>query len=300
MRLQCRRSSALILVTVVAGCALSQPQPVDLGTPVSIAQNGEGYSAKPGADNAPPSIQIQVSATGDEKLKLESVVASLDTLFGSPELWMNFAAVAAQYPMVSIGRDYRQQGMPQGMADASGAASFLRGGHPQTHVFNGILTLTGTYYKKGDDYVGSCTNPSNQTIRCRATAVGQNYSNELVATHGLGLILPSSRELVSIEIGREVFDRYNSPSITRRSCTYNSLAHEWTHTIGKDQQYHWALLVDTGVSTTSNVPILSYLFGSVVQCTWLQRQSAVGAQFDDLLACVRRFGVDRFNSLHCT
>jgi hypothetical protein len=288
---------SLILAILLPSCDRPQPPRAAL----AAAASGGAQPAPPIKQrNAQPYLRLQVSAAGQEKAKLDSVVATLDSLLASPELWKDFAVVVAQYPKIFVGPEYRQQGMAAGMADSAGATSFLQGSDSQTHTFEAILGLTGTYYQKGSDYVGTCSNPAGKSKSCRATELGQNYSNQFVATHGSGLILPSSRELVSIEIGREVFDRYNSASVTRRSCTYNTVAHEWTHTIGKDQQRHRALVLDTGAAVPGGVPKLSYLFGSVVQCSWLQARGGIGTLDSDLRACVAKFGAEKFNSLQCT
>lgn len=274
--------SVVVLAGLVAGCAGSQPSNTITALPTS----------------APPQLAIKVSAAGEEKAKLEAAVATVDALLASQELWDDFAAVAAEYPQIFVGPEYQQSGLPTGMTDPAGALALLRNSDGRFHVFESVLALTGTYYNKGDDYVGTCTNPSGAGIPCRGTAIRQNYSNELVVTHGIGLNLPSGRELVSIEIGRGIFNRYNASSTTRKSCTYNTLAHEWTHTIGKNQNSHWTIVVDEAPSPSA--PIISYLLGSVVQCSWLKRQGGIGTQGIHLKECVRRFGVNQFNSLQCT
>lgn len=258
-------------------------------------------AAQPAA--AQSRLAIEVSGAGEEKAKLQAIVATIDQMFATPELWRDFATVAAQYPQIFVGPDYQQQGLPRGMADPAGAAGLLRNSTNSYHFFSAILGVTGTYYKQGPDYAGTCTNPnkSDDTISCRGTGIRQNYSNNLVVTHGIGMVLADAHELVSIEIGREVFDRYNSSSKLKRSCTYNTLAHEWTHTIGKNQERHVTIVVDSDEKVPKSAVKLSHLFGSVVQCSWLRSQGEIGLKNDDkaLKACVTNFGADQFLSSKC-
>jgi len=273
---------SVIATTMLLGCAGAPTKPAN--TPLT-SQKPRGY------------LHLEVSASGEEKSKLDDVIATVDGLLASTGFWNNFALVAAKYPAIYVGPEYKQEGMTPGSADAQGAASFLRNPGSQYHTFAAVVGLTGTYYKQGDDYTGTCTNPAGESTSCRATKYTQNYSNMFVGTGGIGKNLPSSRELVSIDIGREVFDRYNGSTISK-SCTYNTLAHEWTHTIGKNQPEHWAITVDTAdKSIPSSVPLLPYLLGSVIQCSWLQNQGAL--QNKDLSSCVEMFGVTKFNSLLC-
>lgn len=246
-----------------------------------------------------PKLEIEVSAANEERVKLQEIVDTVDKMFSSKKLWHDFEVVSAQYPQIFIGPDYQQKNLPTGMADSFGAASVLQNSYGKYHVFQSIFGVTGTYYPKGRDYVGKCYNPEKKEIQCYGTEFGQNYSNKLVVTHGIGLILPDKRELVSIEIGREILKRYNSPSIIKKSCMYNTLAHEWTHTIGKDETDLSSIVVDSDRRVPVKAVKLSYLFGSVAQCSWLQSQGEIGSQEKDLKSCVQRFGVDQFLSLQC-
>jgi hypothetical protein len=293
------RLGLVVLTSLEAACGrVRAAQPSDaLAGPVVPSAADASAGGEEGRGRS--IFEIEVSAAGEEEAKLESIVATLDALLASESVWVDFETVAMEHPQIFVGPEFRQPGMPDGMADPSAAASLVSGSDGRFHVFSAILGVTGTYYPKGDDYEGTCESPQGARISCRGTAFRQNYSNELAVTHGIGLVSEDARELVSIEIGRAIFDRYNSPSIIRRSCTYNTVAHELTHTIGKDQEEHWTIVVDSDQPVPRGVPQLSYLFGSVVQCSWLQDQGAIGAGDDELRACVRKFGVDRFSSESC-
>lgn len=256
--------------------------------------------AQPAPSAQPRTFELEIAASGDERAKLQDIVNELKTAFSAPGLWQDFVQVTQIYPRVYVGEDYAQTGQKPGYADAAGAADFLRSSASGFPTFRAFIGLTGTYYPKGDDYVGTCTDPSGHKIRCRATKIRQNYSNDLAVTQGVGSIQTGELEQVSIEIGREIFDRYNSTSLTRKSCTYNTVAHEWTHTIGRDQERHWSIVVDTNPpGVPSGTPKLSYLFGSVVQCRWLRDHAQILATPSALQACVEKFGADRFRSSQC-
>ncbi len=264
---------------------------------------GDGPVASLNEDSAHsfrgPRVLLQVSAAGTEAVNLRAAIAAINDTLAKDVFWERFADISARYQEIWIGPEYRQEGLPAGMADADGAVAIVRNTEGAYHRFQSAIVLTGTYYSKGDDYVGSCSNPAGDAKGCRASRFNQNYSNKMVVTHGIGLQGEDGRELVSIELGREVFDRYNSDSVFRKSCTYNSIAHEWMHTLGKNQENHWTVVVDTGRNISSDAVKLSYLFGSAVQCCWLQDEGEIGPSKTELYACVDRFGAARFNSGEC-
>ncbi len=238
---------------------------------------------------------MEVAAAGEELTRLRSAWETVQSLMAQEQLWTNFTTAARQHPRIYVGPSFGSDGT----LTADEALALLRGRNSPFIFFPALLTLTGTYYDKGDDYSGWCRNPSNQQVTCRATHVAQNYSNLLAVTHGIGLFPDDSRELVAIEIGRQIFRRYTIGSRISRSCTFNTLAHEWTHTIGKDQKHHWSVVEDTNVGVPQGVPRLSYFFGSVVQCTWLQGEGEIGQSEADLKACVARFAAVPFPSSLC-
>jgi hypothetical protein len=250
-----------------------------------VAIGARPAAGQPGAVPSPPPpamsiLTIGIAAAGEELTRLQAAVATLDGLFAQEQLWRNFEIVARQHPRIFVGPSFGTNGT----ATPAEALALLHGRNGAYTPFPAQLSLTGTYYNQGPDFTGRCRNPAGVEIDCRNTAIRQNYSNLLAVTHGIGLFAANRREIVSIEIGREIFDRYNSTSAVRRSCTFNTLAHEWTHTIGKVQDAHWAVVEDTGVSVAPGVPRLSYLFGAVAQCTWLQGQGGTQA-----LASAARF-----------
>jgi hypothetical protein len=240
---------------------------------------------------APSAFQLGIAAAGDERATVQRASAELDQLLAGQTVWTNFQTVAAQYPKIYVG--------PSLTASPAQALALLRGTDANYVFFPAQLVLTGTYYAQGVDYVGLCANPAGQQLDCRRTAIRQNFSNLLAVTHGIGLFAPNGREIVSVEIGREIFDRYNATSKLRRSCTYNTLAHEWTHTIGKAQNSHWAVVEDTDVPSTGGAPQLSYLFGAVAQCTWLQGEGEIGPGAAELKACAARFSAVPFPNSLC-
>jgi hypothetical protein len=241
-------------------------------------------------------FRLGIAAAGDERTALERAALELERLLAQPVLWTNFQTISAQYPKIYVGPSFSADGT----ASPAQALALLRGTNSNYVFFPAQLVLTGTYYGQGPDYIGTCTNPAGQQLDCRRTAIKQNFSNMLAVTHGIGLTTANGREAVSVEIGREIFDRYNPKnSKLRRSCTYNTLAHEWTHTIGKSQSAHWAVVEDTDVPSANGAPQLSYLFGAVAQCTWLQQEREIGAGPTDLKACARKFSAVPFPNSLC-
>src|SRR4028118_857510 len=130
--------SALVFVLVgvsIAACTPATPRPVSLAaTPSSVAALG-------------------VAASGDERTRLEAAVRTVDALMAQDLLWNNFLSVAAHYPRIFVGPDFSADGT----VDAAGALALLRGRNNAYRMFPVQVTLTGTYYPKGDDYVGTCT-----------------------------------------------------------------------------------------------------------------------------------------------
>lgn len=245
-------------------------------------------------------LDWRIAAADSERTKLEDAVAIVDGILASPKFWADFATVAADYPAIQVGSAYSGGGPRAGFADPASALAFLKNAGNKQWIFLARVALTGTYYSPGPDYSGTCTaidNGQRRSIDCRGTAVKQNYSNRLVVTHGIGSYESSGREHVSIELGRTIFARYDNADVKKKSCTFNSLAHEWVHTIGKPQNAHWSIAEDNDIR--AGVTQLTYLTGSVAQCSWLQSKGHIGAGTPALKACVVNYGVDQFKSNQC-
>jgi hypothetical protein len=247
-------------------------------------------------------LQWQVAAVGAEKTNLDRAINTVDALLASTELWSDFDSIAKDYPEIYVGPEYNQAKIKAGHADAAGAAAFLRNTGVANQVFPAIVSLVGTNYisdfHSPGFYRGTCTrtvNGAQQSRPCFASHVAQNHLNMEAATYGLGPIPSTGTEDVAIVLGRELFRRHADPDVRKRSCTYNTLAHEWVHTIGPRQNGHSSIAQDSGAQPVK----LSYLFGSVAQCSWLQTNKHIGDKDADLKACVARYGVGDFKSAQC-
>lgn len=191
---------ASVVVLILPACAIAQQVAVPTSTP----------------------FKVSVSAAGAEKEELSSALSAVNKLMVSREFWNNFLSVVSGYGKVYVGPNYREQGMPPGMASQQGALRLLQTPHTvpvdpnntaqKFRVAETIIGLTGTYWPKGPDFTGQCTrtvNGKTDTVACRGTEFKQSYSNEIVVTHGIGPTKPgvelssTNPEIASIEIGRE-------------------------------------------------------------------------------------------------
>ncbi len=106
----------------------------------------------------------------------------------------------------------------------------------------------------------------------------------------------------SMRIGRVHYDRYlNGQNLVERSCAFNTLAHEISHTLSKQAGTNLQYIMDTESGRPQpavGVPYASYLIGTVAQCTFLQNQGRIttDAQFK---SCLQVFGTATFNSNSC-
>ena len=249
------------------------------------------------------SFDLTVAAAGDERTDLQSAVDEARAMVASAAFWTNLKTIASGQGEIWIGPDYRQPGHAAGAADAGGLIALLQG-KAGYRAFPASVALSGTYYPIGDDYRGTCANATGSTVPCRATYFGQNYDNMTVVTFGLGRDGRNRPgvEPVAIVIGRQVFDRYRGASNMRRSCTHNTLVHEWTHTFSMGDN-HNPVVVDTGPlgapASSGTLPLASYTVGSVAQCTWLQQRGDIARDAGALKACVAKFGTTAVNSNSC-
>jgi hypothetical protein len=262
-----------------------------------------GQDAGAGIKQATPPTRFldwEVVAAESERSKLAEAVATVDDILSSSKFWDDFATVAADYSEIQVGNAYSGGGPRAGFADPASALAFLKNADKKHSIFPARVTLTGTYIYPILEYFGTCSaveNGQQKTIGCQGTEYRQNYSNRFVVTHGIGSYGSDGREHVSIELGRPMFARYDKSDVKKKSCVMNSLAHEWVHTIGKPQNGHWSIAVDNEVRP--GVTQLTYLAGSVAQCSWLQSNKHIGAGTAALKACVADFGVDQFRSNQC-
>lgn len=102
-----------------------------------------------------------------------------------------------------------------------------------------------------------------------------------------------------IELSLSKLAQWRSSSITHKSCAINTLAHELTHTVSRDNKQFRYLFTDGGRrwATFLGRPLVSYTVGAVAQCTYLQQHGDVLGT--DLRACIERWGTNQFYSSGC-
>jgi len=92
-------------------------------------------------------------------------------------------------------------------------------------------------------------------------------------------------------------ERWRTGTPNGRSCAVNTLAHEITHTIPKTAGSGYYLFADRGRKDEPKQALVSYVVGSVAQCTMLENEGALGGSFP---ACVEKWGTNGFNSGDCS
>jgi hypothetical protein len=103
----------------------------------------------------------------------------------------------------------------------------------------------------------------------------------------------------TIRLSTAELKRWRKGTPQGRSCAVNTLAHELTHTISRSADRGVYLFTDRGrdAATQQGQPLVSYVVGSVAQCTMLEAHNALGGDF---AACVRRWGTNLFYSGGCS
>lgn len=111
--------------------------------------------------------------------------------------------------------------------------------------------------------------------------------------------MPGKTTEALIQLGPAVLAQWRAPCALRRSCAINSMAHELTHTIPQKQGAYDYLFTDDDRSwaTREHRALVSYTFGSVAQCVYLQQAGALDGS--NLEECVRRWGTNQFYSHDC-
>lgn len=109
----------------------------------------------------------------------------------------------------------------------------------------------------------------------------------------------NSVSTAAMRIGRVHFDRFTSSDIVERSCAINTLAHEISHTYSRYTNQYVEFILDTANKGAQHdgTPLASYFIGSVAQCTYLENEGRISTK--GLLACVRTFGLTRYNNNRC-
>ncbi len=251
------------------------------------------------SQNEAPSFNITVSAGGEEAEELSTLVDETKEILQS-ELFQsdlrNFLGSDTEV-VVSLGNDgsVSTKSLDDVLALLSGKTDFT--------PFPSMLSLTGTYYDQGKKYKGDCVNDEGKQLPCATYAFVQNHSNEHVATHGLMRKAKNSeKELLAIEIGRTIHNRFRSQNTVEKSCAINTLAHEWVHTFSTGNE-HINYFIDTvsGEMPESQkaLPLASYLIGSAAQCSWLQNKAIIDTSTDAYGQCMAVFGARAFNSARC-
>jgi len=89
--------------------------------------------------------------------------------------------------------------------------------------------------------------------------------------------------------------RWRSGTPIGRSCAVNSMAHELTHTIWNSAEGS-QVFVDRGHEDVPDRPMVSYVVGSVAQCTMLERTGDLSGPFS---ACVAKWGTTWHHTDDC-
>lgn len=91
-----------------------------------------------------------------------------------------------------------------------------------------------------------------------------------------------------IRIGPDVLTRWQSTNVIERSCAINTVAHELSHTLSRQEDRYLPIFLDTPVEPSKGT-YASYVMGNLAQCAYLVRQSRIA---DGTVAdCVAHFGV---------
>lgn len=102
-----------------------------------------------------------------------------------------------------------------------------------------------------------------------------------------------------IQLGRSVLTQWSAAQVLRKSCAINSMAHELAHTVPQKQGEYIDLFTDDGRwwATCRDRALVSYTFGSVAQCVYLQEKGDPLGR--DLKECVKHWGTNQFYSHDC-
>ncbi len=251
--------SRLPLLLIIAACSHG----------AAASSSSTTTAPPPAAAGTRPYIDAVSSA--DERHALEDLIQRADDVLHSEAFAKNLAALAATYPTVYISAS-RPAGTLQDVADL---LALRVPGSRQVPV---AVALVGS-----ESYGGAF-----------------NYS---AYTGPISAFSDSEPSAGSMSLGRvNMFRLRQWDPVTRagdivdHSCAINTMTHEMTHTISTDSELYVLAFTDEGV-VGGDVPVASYLVGSVAQCTYLQLQKRI--EESGVSACVEIFGVRAFNNLRC-
>ena len=113
---------------------------------------------------------------------------------------------------------------------------------------------------------------------------------------GAGPAEQGSTRRGEIKLGRLHFARFARGGIVERSCAFNTMTHEISHTLSDRPDQFWMHILDTGDAERAPVGMYeaSYLIGAVAQCTWLQSVQRIDSE--DFETCLRTFSDPTFGS----
>lgn len=141
-----------------------------------------------------------------------------------------------------------------------------------------------------DIYTGR--NASYQPVRTVARITRQWFSGAPITGLFAGSPTTARITLTTTEL-----KRWRTGTPEGRSCAVNTLAHEITHTIPDSAGSADYLFADRGRQDVPNQALVSYVVGSVAQCTMLENEGALNGTF---AACVEKWGTNVFRSTNCS
>lgn len=120
------------------------------------------------------------------------------------------------------------------------------------------------------------------------TLVGNAWFSGETASTAIG------EQQATTRVHEVVLSRYRTGKPEAVACALNTMIHEWTHAIAQD--------TDTFVYQDKNhgrgaMPLVSYTFGSVAQCVYLQTHGHESLRLD---VCVAAVGTRGFNQNSCS
>jgi len=229
------------------------------------------------ASNKIGKTYIGGTASKFEETKTIEWIAETYRILDSNKFHENLLRIGTDYPNIWLS-EYLDLHSPKELSDLLKLKSIK---HPNAWRVPAALALSGFplkdpnagdgYGKKADRYAG----------------VGWTGYSE------------NSTSTAAMRLGRVHFDRFISKDVVERSCAINTMAHEISHTYSRNPNQYVEFIQDTVSDGPKHdgTPIASYFIGTIAQCTYLENERRISAK--DLLACVRTFGLSRYNSDSC-
>ena len=109
-------------------------------------------------------------------------------------------------------------------------------------------------------------------------------------------LMVGSTVTARITLTKWQLSRWRSGTPEGRSCAVNTMAHELAHTIWDGTGEGNQVFTDRGHEDNPDRPMVSYVVGSVAQCTMLENQGALSGSFS---ACVEKWGTTWHHSGDC-